>query len=75
MKSKKIMTLAAFALAVGLAGFATTGCGLDVPGSLVAGDTTSTNPGFDDDGPTPGPGGTNVVPLGDSTLELEGAGR
>jgi len=74
MKSKSIMTLAGLAVGVGLAGFATTGCGLDVPASLMGVDSTG-GPGLDD-GETPGGGGSgSIVPIGESGLELEEAGR
>ena len=74
MKSKSIMTLAAIAVSIGLAGFSTTGCNLSVPASVQIGDTTGAPPGLDDGGNTGQPGG-NVVRLEDSTLELEGPSR
>lgn len=74
MKFKNIMTLAAISAAVGLVGFSTTGCGLDVPASLMSVDSTG-GPGLDDDG-GPGDGGSgSIVPLEDSSLEFEGPGR
>jgi len=71
MKSKNIITLATLAAVVGLAGFATTGCNLDVASSLVGVDSIGRAPGLDDETGTRTPG-TNVVPLGDSSLGLEG---
>ncbi len=74
MKFKNVMTLAAISAAVGLAGFATTGCGLDVPGSLMSIDSTG-GPGLDDGGDPITGGSGSIVPLEDSSLELEGPGR
>jgi len=51
--------LALVALAVGLVGVATTGCGLDVPSSIGQPEDT-----MDRDPPT-----TNVVPISDIQLE------
>lgn len=79
MKYKSISAMGAIAVAIGLAGFAATGCqNLDVGTAISPGDTVG-RPGLDDPGTggtgTGGTGDTNVIPRGTGSGELEPGGR